>query len=49
MTIFGLCVFSGGLERTNSDAAAEALRAAGYEVFRLPQGRSSGKIEPTLR
>jgi hypothetical protein len=29
-------VFSGGLERTDSDAGAEALRAAGYEVFRLP-------------
>ena len=36
MTIFALCVFSGGLEQTNSDAGAEALRAAGYTVFRLP-------------
>ena len=36
MTIFALCVFSGGLERTDSDAGAEALRAAGYQVFRLP-------------
>ena len=32
MTIFALCVFSGG----HSDAGAEALRAAGYEVIRLP-------------
>jgi hypothetical protein len=36
MTIFALCVFSGGLPRTDSDAGAEALRAAGYEVIRLP-------------
>ena len=36
MTIFALCCFSGGLEETDSDAGAEALRAAGYEVFRLP-------------
>ncbi len=36
MTIFALCVFSGGLQQTNSDAGGEALRAAGYEVIRLP-------------
>jgi hypothetical protein len=36
MTIFAMCVFSGGLPQTNPDAAAEALRAAGYQVFRLP-------------
>ena len=36
MTIFALCIFSGGLPQTNPDAAAEALRAAGYQVFRLP-------------
>jgi hypothetical protein len=37
MTILSaLCIFSGNLPETNSDAAAEALRAAGYEVFRLP-------------
>jgi hypothetical protein len=46
MTISALCIFSGGLPQTNPDAAAEAVRAAGYQVFRLPQGRSSGKIEP---
>jgi hypothetical protein len=37
MTIFALCVFAGGLPNCDSDAAAEALRAAGYEVFRLPR------------
>jgi hypothetical protein len=31
-----VCVFSGGLPETDSDAGAEALRAAGYEVYRLP-------------
>jgi hypothetical protein len=31
-----VCVFSGDLPETDSDAAAEALRAAGYEVYRLP-------------
>jgi hypothetical protein len=29
-------VFSGDLEKTDSDAAAEALRAAGFVVYRLP-------------
>jgi hypothetical protein len=36
MTISALCIFSGNLPRTNPDAAAKALRAAGYQVFRLP-------------
>ena len=36
MTISALCIFSGDLPQTNPDAAAEALRAAGYKVFRLP-------------
>jgi hypothetical protein len=31
-----VCVFSGDLPETDSDAAAKALRAAGFEVFRLP-------------
>ena len=31
-----VCVFSGGLPETDSDAAAEALRAAGFVVYRLP-------------
>jgi hypothetical protein len=31
-----LCTFSAGLPENNPDAAAEALRAAGYQVFRLP-------------
>jgi hypothetical protein len=36
MTIFALCCFAGDFEQANPDAAAEALRAAGYKVFRLP-------------
>ena len=36
MTIFALCCFAAGLD-PDPDAAAEALRAAGYRVFRLPQ------------
>ena len=36
MTISALCIFSGDLPQINPDAAAEALRAAGYQVFRLP-------------
>jgi hypothetical protein len=35
MTIFALCVFSAGLD-PDPEAAAEALLAAGYEVYRLP-------------
>jgi hypothetical protein len=35
MTIFALCCFAEGLD-PDPDAATEALRAAGYEVFRLP-------------
>jgi hypothetical protein len=36
MIISTLCIFSGGLPETDSDAAAKALRAAGYEIYRLP-------------
>ena len=36
MIISALCIFSGDLPETNPDGAAEALRAAGYQVFRLP-------------
>jgi hypothetical protein len=36
MTIFALCCFAEGLD-PDPDAAAEALRAAGYQVFRLPR------------
>jgi hypothetical protein len=36
MTLSALCIFSGNLPQNNPDAAAEALRAAGYQVFRLP-------------
>jgi hypothetical protein len=35
MTIFALCCFAAGLD-PDPDAATEALRAAGYRVFRLP-------------
>ena len=31
-----MCIFAGDNPQANPDAAAEALRAAGYEVFRLP-------------
>jgi hypothetical protein len=31
-----VCVFSGDLPETDSDAAAKALHAAGFEVYRLP-------------
>jgi hypothetical protein len=36
MTISALCIFSGDLPENNPDAAAAALRAAGYQVFRPP-------------
>ena len=36
MTISALCMFCGNIPGTNPDAAAAALRAAGYQVFRLP-------------
>ena len=35
MTIFALCGFSAG-QNPNPDAGTEALRQAGYTVFRLP-------------
>jgi len=34
--IAALCGFLGNIEGNDPDAAAEALRAAGYQVFRLP-------------
>jgi hypothetical protein len=37
MPVFSaLCIFAGDNPQANPDAAAEALRAAGYQVFRLP-------------
>jgi hypothetical protein len=37
MTILSaLCIFAGDNPQANPDAAAEALRAAGFTVFRLP-------------
>jgi hypothetical protein len=36
MIISTLCIFSGDLPETNPNAAAKALRAAGYKIFRLP-------------
>ena len=45
ITIFALCVFAGGLPQTNPDAAAEALRAAGYQVFRLPPELNNSEVE----
>jgi hypothetical protein len=36
MIISALCMFCGNIEGNDPDAAAEALRAAGYLVFRLP-------------
>jgi hypothetical protein len=45
MTIFALCGFAAaGLD--DPDAAAAALRAAGYQVFRLPRAlKATLKIE----
>ena len=36
MLISALCIFGGDCPDYNPDAAAEALRQAGYQVFRLP-------------
>jgi hypothetical protein len=36
MTIFALCCFAFNCPTFNPDAAAEALRAAGFKVYRLP-------------
>ena len=36
VTLSATCVFAGDNPQAKPDAAAEALRAAGYEVFRLP-------------
>jgi hypothetical protein len=40
-----LCIFSGNLPQNNPDAAAEALRAAGYQVFRLPPELNNSEVE----
>jgi hypothetical protein len=45
MTISALCIFSGDLPQINPDAAAEALRAAGYQVFRLPPELNNSEVE----
>ena len=45
MTISALCIFAGDLPQTNPDAAAEALRAAGYQVFRLPPELNNSEVE----
>ena len=46
MPVFSaLCVFSGTESETNPDAAAEALRAAGYQVFRLPPELKNSEVE----
>jgi hypothetical protein len=45
MTIFALCCFAGDFEQANPDAAAEALRAAGYQVFRLPPELNNSEVE----
>ena len=44
MTIFALCCFAAGLD-PDPDAAAEALRAAGYQVFRLPAELNKSEVE----
>jgi hypothetical protein len=46
MTISALCIFSGNLTKAaDIDAAAEALRAAGYQVFRLPPELNNSEVE----
>ena len=45
MTISALCIFAGDNPKANPDAAAEALRAAGYQVFRLPPERHVSEVE----
>ena len=45
MTISALCIFSGNMPKSDPDAAAEALRAAGYQVFRLPPELNNSEVE----
>jgi hypothetical protein len=45
MTISALCIFAGDNPKANPDAAAEALRAAGYQVFRLPPELNNSEVE----
>jgi hypothetical protein len=45
MTISALCIFSGNMPKSDPDAAAEALRAAGYQVFRLPAELNKSEVE----
>jgi hypothetical protein len=45
MTISALCIFAGDNPKANPKAAAEALRAAGYEVFRLPPELNNSEVE----
>jgi hypothetical protein len=45
MIISALCMFCGNIEGNNPDAAAEALRAAGYQVFRLPPELNNSEVE----
>jgi hypothetical protein len=46
MTISALCIFSDDLSGDNANGAAEALRAAGYQVFRLtPELQAKIEIE----
>jgi hypothetical protein len=43
-TLSALCIFAGDNPQANPDAAAEALRAAGYQVFRLPPELHNSKV-----
>jgi hypothetical protein len=45
MTISALCIFAGDNPQAKPDAAAEALRAAGYQVFRLPPELNNSEVE----
>ena len=46
MTILSaLCIFAGDNPQANPDAAAEALRAAGFTVFRLPAELHNSEVE----
>jgi hypothetical protein len=45
VTISALCIFAGDNPKANPDAAAEALRAAGYQVFRLPPELNNSEVE----
>jgi hypothetical protein len=46
MTILSaLCIFAGANPASNPNAAAEALRAAGYQVFRLAPELNTSEVE----